>query len=286
MTMNIHYLTSYGFSDADIQWLTYILQIYGKITPSIVNQVLQNSEYAKRLIYANQFITGDLVFNYENDDFLKGHLKKINNHLPSIGVGDIPITDNSKFYRYGHIDGLQDSDVVDYPVMSLLNNSVYAAIVGEDKGKYILYLPPEVNLQIPYNFFRRNKMAQDQGFFVEEGNYIEGYARIITLNKEFVRVVPSYAIVASTKKPGDHLGSNEIITPCGGSVYVYAAPVNGSNLKLKFGNARVYFSHYAEELIQPYLQYFTEILVSPHVKGLRYTRKGATAFMGEGDDDD
>jgi len=261
-------LISLGFSQQEINAYEFIYNNGGKFTPAALQSYGYSYEQAKRLAYMNKCLMGAVQINTENDminhykkmtganrqdakqavysanlqngygaqnyseEELVKHLKETTGKIHKINIGDLLISDVTDVPRVAVVDGI---DMIPY---NIWNSNNY-------KGKDALYRVIDVSGQKITVETNKRPQLKYGAKVIPNTLEIKGVRQngqvVVSFDKRVCRLCNRYIILASLKRPENHLGMYEIICFEGTRLYVYATNMGiKDRINYKGGTQRVY----------------------------------------------
>lgn len=256
-------LTSLGFNMMEIQTLQFIVQNGGKVSPSALCNYGLDYESAKRLKYMYDIASGKVIIESTND--LVKHLRRMFGGHRRIGINDLALSKVSKVPRLAVVGGIPKG------VYALYNSKNYVLTermyeVTDISGRRVT-IKTSRRPVLPYGSEKKiytvTDLENNTTTFALSKDEINSYAKsdsrykigvaleikevtqdkqvIISVDKDYARIVNRYIVVGSLRRPEFHLGLIEIICIEGTKVYVYATNMNkGDTVSYRGGTQRVY----------------------------------------------
>lgn len=229
--IDVDRLVSLGFRPEEVQTLQYIIYNGGKVTnQSLVKYGIPYKE-AKRLKYMHDICVGKVSIENKND--LCKHLRKLFCDVRRIGIQDLAVSKVSKVPRKAVIAGIKDEtfkiynsknyDIKDrmYDVVDVTGKRI---VIETDRKPVLKYKQPK---------FVEGVIEIKE--LKDDGNVV------VSVDKEYIKLVNRFIIVGSLRRPEFHNGMIEIICTEGTKVYVFAQTL-GTKEKVSYnmGTQRVY----------------------------------------------
>lgn len=256
--MNVNYMKSIGFTDAEINCLKSVINIEKQLTPSYIVSLGYTYEQAQRIVYLYKICTGKVTI--QNTDDLSKHLKKMFGQNYRINIGDLAISTVTQIPRVAVVAGLKQEPY------SFYNSTNY-------KGIHMLYSVEKVSSK-EITIVTKHKPQIKRGTPLKVPGMIDikgvdknGLVHI-AFDKTYSRLCNRFIIVTSTRIPERHHGMREIICYEGTHIYVYAATM-GVKEKVSYYNQkqRIYDFGFFDNQILPKLNMQTQIL-NVNLKGM------------------
>lgn len=229
--MDYNTLMSMGFNMQEIQNMEYVYNNGGKFTPAALQSYGYTYAQANRLAYLFKVYTGKV--DVSSDVSQAKHYKKMFGNNYKIGIQNLGTNRVVEVPRVAVV-----ANIVDAPY-NIWNSNNY-------KGKDIFYKVVDVTgKKITVETAKKpqlqwGKTKKLDGILEIKGVKSNGNA-VVTFDKNYCRLCNRYAIVASLKRPVEHLGMYEMLCFEGTRVYVFAKNMGtGTNVGLKGATQRVY----------------------------------------------
>lgn len=259
-------LLNYGFTQQDINNLTYVYNMAGKVTPAVIGQLGFDYQTQQRIMYTYKFYCGQIIldsipklakhfrivygcnpdqaskmaYDYnlkhggvDTKQGLVNSLKKINKNGQKITINDLATSKITEIPRVAVVANIQDEPY------NIWNSNQY-------KGMAALYKVIDTSGQnITIETGRKPNLKYGAlkklpGILEIKGVKQDGKA-VVTFNKNYCRLCNRFIIVASLRAPEFHLGAYEIICFEGTKVYIFASNLGTrENPRYNMGNQRVY----------------------------------------------
>ena len=269
-------LMSLGFIPAEIETLQYIIMNGGKVTPMALSSYGLDYETAQRIKYMYDIATGKI--GIESTDDLCKHLRKLFGKHRRIGIQDLALSKVSRVPRLAVIGGIPKGPYDIYNSKNYpLNERMYEIetisgnrITIKTKRKPVLeygsekkvYYVKDLETDKTNYFLKDSDIGQavkkdskyKVGTALEIKELLPDKSVIVSVDKEYARVINRFIIVGSLRRPEFHHGMVEIICIEGTKVYVYAQTMNrGDTINYRGGTQRVYDFGYIPGELQPKL---------------------------------
>lgn len=256
-------LVSLGFIQAEIDTLQYIVMCGGKVTPMALSSYGLEYETAQRIKYMYDIAIGKV--GIESTDDLCRHLRKLFGKHRRLGIQDLILSKVRNIPRLAIIGGIPKGPYDIYNSKNYpLSERMYEieAISGsritiKTKKRPVLKYGSEKKVYYVKNLDTGNtnyflkdsdivpSVKKDSGYKVGTALEIKELTRdkqvIISVDKDYSRVVNRFIIVGSLRRPEFHCGLVEIIAIEGTKVYVYATSIgNKESVGYKGGTQRIY----------------------------------------------
>jgi len=226
-----NYLLKLGFSNDDINMLTYVYNNGGKFTPNALQQYGYTYEQAKKIAYMYAICSGKI--SIETKEEMIKHLRKMFGSDYRISMQDLAVSKITTIPRFALVSG-----IVDEPY-TIWNSKNY-------QGINMLYKVSDVSgKNITIETKKRPTLKYGQPKVIQNVLEIKGINSknevVVTFNKNYCRLCNRFIIVASLKRPEFHHGMYEILCFEGTRAYVYATSAGtGDIAKYRAGTQRVY----------------------------------------------
>jgi len=276
-------LASLGFTVEEIQTLQYVISTGGKITPSALVSYGLDYETARRIKYMYDIAVGRVSIVSVND--LCKHLRKLFGAHGRIGIQHLALSKVKKVPRLAVIGGMPKGpyEIYNsknytlhervYNVQGISNNRVLIKtkrkpVLPYGSEKKVYYVRDLETNRVQY-YYKKDEISP---IVKKDSRYKDGVALeikellpdkqvIISVDKNYCRLINRYIIVASLKRPEFHCGMVEIVCIEGTKVYVYCSVMGkGETVSYRGGTQRVYDHGFIPGEIQPKLMKAAEEL--------------------------
>jgi len=288
--LDINKLMSLGFTVPEIETLQYIIANGGKVTPSALVSYGLDYETAQRIKYMYDIAVGKISIESTND--LCKHLRKLFGKHKRIGIQDLALSKISRVPRMAVIGGIPKGpyeiyNSKNYPLHERLYEveSVSGSrITIKTKRKPVLkygsekkvYYVKDLETGNVKHYLKEEDISPEVkkddryklGTALEIKELLPDKSVIISVDKDYARIINRYIIVASLRRPDVHLGMVEIICIEGTKVYVYAVPIgNGESVGYHRSTQRIYdYGYIPREIETKLMKVATDIY--KHVCGV------------------
>ena len=269
-------LMSLGFIPAEIETLQYIIMCGGKVTPMALSSYGLDYETAQRIKYMYDIAIGKV--GIESTDDLCKHLRKLFGKHRRIGIQDLILSKVSTVPRLAVIGGIPKGpyeiyNSKNYPLterMYEVESISGSRITIKTKRKPVLKYGSEKKV-----YYVKNLDTGNTNYFLKDADIAKSAKKddrykvgtaleikelkpdkqvVISVDKDYARVVNRFIVVGSLRRPEFHSGMVEIIAIEGTKIYVYATSIgNKEKVGYKGGTQRVYDYGYIPGEIGPKL---------------------------------
>lgn len=298
MDINIvNSLIQLGFSQQEISAYEYVFRNGGRFTPTALQSYGYTFEQARRLAYMNKCLEGAVQINTENDminhykkmtgasrqdakqavysanlqngygaqnyseEELIKHLRETQGKMYRITIGDLLVSGVTEVPRVAVVSG------IDMSPYNIWNSNNYS-------GKDTLYKVIDVSGQkITVETNKKPQLKYGAAKVIPNTLEIKGVRQngsvVVTFDKRVCRLCNRYIILASLKRPENHLGMYEIICFEGTKLYVYAVNIGiRDKLSYKGGTQRVYAFGIFPNDIKPKTEFIAKKVYN-HLHGVK-----------------
>ena len=222
-------LASLGFSEQEINNLQYIITNGGKVTTNALMQYGYNYEQAKRLRYMYDICMGKVQIEDKNS--LIKHLRKMNCHMPKIGIQNLKVSTVNKVPRKAVVAGIKD------PTYCIYNSGNYP--INDRMYDVVDVTNSYIHVKTP----RKPVLKYGQAKSIDGVLKIIDVDKNVTIafDKKYCKLCNRFIVLASLRRPEFHLGMIEMICIEGTRVYVYAQNMGSrESASYSMGTQRVY----------------------------------------------